>query len=232
MARTVELGTLVTRCLRRADLENQDNPAAAEVKENIHLVYAELYSLLVQSGMSYFDTEAVIITDGGATYDLPDDHLATIGVDYIDSSGRRRELAELMVQERNWFSGYTGAPYSIAWRFNGTNVQLYATPPTGQEYRHVYVPVPADLSEAADDAVLEMATLDGEQFLIWGVSALLKHKVGMDATVDREERELARERVEFWAAQRAVSNGRRRIVIEDVEALSQWIPGDFRFGAW
>lgn len=233
MARTVTLGTLVTRCQRRADLENQDNPSASEWKEMIHLVYAELYELLVQAGMSYFDAEAVIITDGTAVYDLPDDHLASIGVDYVaDTAGRRRQLAELMVPERNWSSGLVGAPEAAAWRFTGTNLTLYPTPPSGQEYRHIYIPVPADLSAAADGTTLEMATLDGEQFIIWAVSALAKHKVGMDSQVDREEREAARERVEFWAAQRALSNGRRRIVLDDFDGLQQWTPGDYRYGWW
>lgn len=233
MARTVTLGTLVTRCQRRADLENQDNPSALEWKEMIHLVYAELYGLLVEAGISLFDTEAVIITDGTADYALPDDHLVTIGVDYVvDSAGTRRQLAELMVQERNYASGLTGAPEAIAWRFVGTSIVLYPTPPTGQTYQHVYVPVPADLSAAADDTLLEMATLDGEQFIIWAVSALAKHKVGMDNRVDREEREAARERVIFWAAQRALHNGRRRIVHEDIDAMGQWLPGDFRYGWW
>lgn len=232
MARTVELGTLVTRCLRRADLENQDNPASAEVKENIHLVYAELYGLLVEAGVSYFDVEAVITTDGSNDYPLPDDHLTTIGVDYVvDFAGRRRQLAELMVQERNWSSGLVGAGEAVAFRLVGEDVILYPTPPTGQTYQHVYVPTPPDLSNAADNTLLQMATLDGEQFVIWAVSALLKHKVGMDSQVDREEREASRERVQFWAAQRSLHNGRRRVVIDDLEQI-EGLPGDFRYGSW
>jgi hypothetical protein len=233
VARTVTLGTLVTRCKRRADLENQDDPSSAMVKEEIHLVYAELYGILVESGSSYFDTEATITTDGTNDYPLPADHLVSVGVDYVvDFAGRRRELAELMVQERNWATGLTGAPSAVAWRFSGTNIILHPTPPAGQTYKHVYVPTPPDLSTADDATLIEMATLDGEQFLIWAVSAVLKHKVGMDNRVDREEREAARERVQFWAAQRALNNGRRRIVIDDVDALSQWMPGDYRYGWW
>ncbi len=233
MARTVTLGALVTRCLRRADLENQDDPSSSMVKEMIHLVYAELYSLLVDAGISFFDTESIILTDGDSVFALPDDHLVTIGVDYVvDASDRRRQLVELMVPERNWTSGQTGASEAVAFRLIGSNLKLYPTPPDNQEYRLIYVPVPDDLSSAADATVIEMATLDGEQFVIWAVSALCKHKVGLDATVDRQEREAARERVLFWAAQRALHNGRRRIVLDDIDALQQWTPGDWRYGGW
>ena len=232
MARTVTLGTLVTRCQRRCDLQNQDSPSTADWKGEIHLGYAELYGELAKPGVNLFDTEAVITTDGTSTYGLPDDHLATVGVDYVvDAQGTRRQLAELEVQERNWASGQTGTE-ALAFRQSAANIVLHPTPPTGQEYRHIYIPSPADLSSAADDTVLEMATLDGEQFLICWVEAVMRRTIGMSGYKEAvEEREAARERLQFWVAQRIFNSGRRRIVMDDIDVLADsWIPGDWRYG--
>jgi hypothetical protein len=231
MARTVTLGTLVTRCQRRADLQNQDSPSTSDWKGEIHLGYAELYGELAKPGVNLFDTEDTITTTGGAIYPLPDDHLVTIGVDYVvDLQGTRRQLAELEVQERNWASGQTGTE-AIAFRATGASVVLYPTPPTGQTYQHVYIPQPADLSAAADATLLEMATLDGENFLIWWVVSVVKETIGQDSRVAREEREAARERLQHWVAQRVFNSGRRRIVMDDIDVLADnWTPGDWCYG--
>lgn len=231
MARTVTLGTLVTRCQRRCDLQNQDSPSTADWKGEIHLAYAELYGMLAAAGVNLFDTEAVITTDGGQDYPLPADHLVTIGVDYvIDFAGRRRQLSELEVQERNWASGQTGTE-AVAYRLSATDVLLYPTPPAGQTYKHIFVPQPADLSAADDSTILEMVTLDGENFLIWAVAAVIKATIGQDSREAREEREAARERVQFWVAQRQLNSGRRRIVMDDIDVLADsWLPGDWRYG--
>lgn len=234
MARTVTLGTLVTRCQRRCDLQNQDSPSTADWKGEIHLGYAELYGELAKPGVNLFDTESVILTDGTAVYPLPAGHLATIGVDYVvDAQGTRRQLVEIEVQERNWGSGLVGGTEAVAFRHSGTNLVLHPKPPTGQEYRLVYVPDCADLSAAADGTVLEMATLDGENFLIWWVTAAVKETIGQDSRVAREEREAARERVQLWVAQRMINSGRRRIVADDFESVTDgYIPGDWRYGGW
>lgn len=232
MSRTVTLGTLVTRCARRCDLQNQDSPSTADWKGEIHLAYAELYGELARPGVNLFDTEAVIATDGGATYALPSGHLATIGVDYVvDAQGTRRQLVELEVQERNWGSGQTGTE-AVAFRQSGSNLILHPLPPTGQEYRHVYIPDPPDLSAAADGTTIEMATLDGENFLIWWVTAVVKGTIGQDAREAREEREAARERVQLWVAQRVFNSGRKRIVMDEFDGEQGWLPGDWRYGGW
>ncbi len=231
MARTVTLGTLVTRCKRRCDLQNQDSPSTADWKGEIHLAYAELYGEVAKPGVSLFDLEADITTTGVAAYDNPDDHLITIGVDYVvDARGTRRQLAELEVQERNWTSGQSGTE-ALAFRPSANGVILYPLPPAGQTYKHVYVPEPPDLSEADDSTEFEMVTLDGENFVIWWVTAVVKETIGQDSRTAREEREAARERVQLWAAQRMLNSGRRRIVMDDIDVLADgYVPGDWRYG--
>lgn len=234
MARTVTLGTLVTRCQRRADLQNQDSPSTSDWKGEIHLAYAELYGELAKPGVGFFDTEEVIMTNGTDVYALPSDHLVTIGVDrVVDAAGRRTQLVELEVQERNWSTGLVGAGEAKAFRLSGSNLIFHPNPLSGQEYRHVYVPQPTDLSAATDGTTIEMATLDGENFLIWSVVAVVKDTIGLDSRVAREEREACRERVQHWVAQRVFTSGRRRIVMDDFETLSDgYMPGDWRYGGW
>ena len=93
MARTVTLGTLVTRCKQRADMEGQSFISDTEWKTLISLQYAELYALLAETGMRYFETEADISTTGGSVYSLPSDHLSTVGIDYLINDAGERQAA-------------------------------------------------------------------------------------------------------------------------------------------
>lgn len=217
MGRTISMGTLVTRCKQRCDLENAGNPSDSEWKSYISQVYAELYSIIAETGMRHFESESNIVTTGVASYALPSDHLSTIGVDYLVNAltDQRERLVELMIQERNILRGISGGSYSRAYSVVGSNVVLFPTPPTGQTYKLIYVAQPSDLSAAADATLLEMATPEGEQFLIWGVAVLVLHKLQRDMTGAIAERERCREAVYNWAVLRALHNPRRRIVEAD-----------------
>lgn len=217
-------------------MENQGLISDSEWKMLISLQYAELYALLAETGMRYFETEESIDTTGGSVYGLPEDHLSTVGVDFLvnASTGERRQLQELMVQERNFFAGVQGAPEARAYALVGTNIVLYPTPPTGQTYKHVYIPQPADLSSAADGATIEMATSDGEAFLIWSVAVLALAKEESDTSLAQAEREAARERVWNWATLRALNTPRRRTVDSGPGLDGTYDPADYwgRGGSW
>lgn len=229
MGRTISLGTLVTRCKQRCDLENAGNPGDPEWKSYISQVYAELFSIIAETGMRHFETESNIVTTGGASYALPSDHLSTIGVDYLvnASTDERRRLVETMIQERNLMRGAPGSSEARSYSIVGTNVVLGPTPPAGQTYKLIYVSQPADLSAAADGTLLEMATPEGEQFLIWGVSVLVLHKLQRDMTGAISERERCRESVYNWAVLRALVNPRRRIVENDPFYESEMDAADY-----
>jgi len=223
------MSELVTRCLTAADLESQTVISSATTKILVDRGYRQLYGELAKPGVGYFDTEATISTTGGATYALPSDHLWTVGVEYlVDSQGRRRPLTKLMRPERALYSGNSGQS-ACAYDVIGTNVVLYPTPPTGQTYYHVYIPQPTDISTAADGTLIEMATLDGEEFLIWTVVFYIRDKLDLDTRVAQAEREAARLRVQDDAQLRAFENMSRRIIQDDIEDLSAYDPGSFRF---
>jgi hypothetical protein len=212
-------------------MENQGHISTSEWKEMLSTAYAELYAILAESGMRYFETEATVTTTGVASYALPAGHLSTVGVDYLvsASTGERRQLEELMAQERNMFTG-AGASWASAYALVGSNLVLYATPPTGQTYYHIYVPQPADLSAAADATSVDVVTPDGEGFLTWAVAVMALAKEESDAGLARAEREAARNRVMEWSALRSLNTPRRRVV---GPCLYQGDPGDYPWrGDW
>ena len=145
-----------------------------------------------------------------------------------------RQLQELMAQERNFFAGVVGAGEARAYALVGSNLVLYPTPPSGQTYKHVYVAQPADLSAAVDGTTLEMATSDGEAFLIWSVTVLALAKEESDTSIAQGEREAARERVWNWAMLRAFNTPRRRIVDSGPGLDGTYDPADYwgRGGSW
>src|SRR4051812_36500841 len=109
MPRLLLMSDIVLRCKRRADLEGQTVIGDPEWKALISEQYGQMYAIVVKSGMRYFESSATIAANGATSYALPSDHDETIGIDRtIDSSGRKVQLAEFMIQERNEWSGQTG----------------------------------------------------------------------------------------------------------------------------
>jgi len=231
MPRTFTVTQLVSRAQKRADMEASDFISDAEWKEYLSSGYAELYSILAASGMRYFEATETITSDGSGSHNLPSDHLSTIGIDRVRSATDRYQLRELMVQERNqWLTG--GASEARAYALVGAKIELYPTPPSGQQYEHIYVPQPQDLSEADDGDSVDVVTPDGEQFLSWYMAVMALAKEESDARLAIRERERARERLEEWSTLRAMNTPRRPVVDEGMGAYQD--PADFwgRGGGW
>lgn len=204
MPRRYTMGALVTRCQQRADLENDGH--VTEWKALISEQYGDLYSIVAASGLRYFETEATITATGAASYAEPDDHLATVGLDHVDSAGTRRPLAEIMVQERHRWIGLTGEAFAFA--LVDDRILLYPKPATGT-YILIYIPQPPDLSSYADATVVDVVTPDGEAFLVWGVTVKALAKSEADVSLAIAEREAARTRLATWAALRSFNQPRR-----------------------
>jgi len=209
--RNVVLSALVTRCQQRADLENDNHITTAEWKGLISEMNGELQLLVAETGMRYFETEATITATGAASYTLPSDHLATIGVAFVlDAAGRRRWLDELMVQERTAVIGQTGEAYF--YELTAQTIILYPKPTSGS-YPHLYIAQPPDLSGAADGTNVDVVTPDGEAFLIWGVAVKALAKSESDVRLAMAERDAARERLRNWAQLRSFNTPRRRVTV-------------------
>src|SRR5512139_854470 len=211
MARKLLMGDLVLRSLRRADLPETGGPfTVPEVKALISEQYGHLYSIVVQAGYRYFEAKETITATGAASYALPDDHDCTIGIDRVlDSAGSTEQLDELMVQERNAYSGSTGDAcyYSVV----GQTIVLFPRPSSGS-YEHLYVPQSPDISALADTADVDLVTSDGEAFLIYGVAVKLLQKTESSTVDAMAERDAAEVRFTRDVGHRAVVNPRRRVV--------------------
>lgn len=224
MANTFLLSNLVLRCQQRCDKEGDASIDALEWKSLISETYAELHAVVVEPGSRYFETEATITADGSASYALPSDHLATVGVDFvIDSAGRRRELDELMVQERNDWGGQIGDAFAFA--LSGSTLVLYPKPTTGT-YKHIYAPQPTDYSAAADATVVDLINVWGLKFLVWGVASIALHKGEASQIRALDERKRAEEQLQYWAANRALNNPKRRTRPRELYLGDD--PSDFR----
>lgn len=211
MARPILMGDLVLRCKRRANMETDDFIKSPEWKALISEQYGHIYANVVKQGMRHFESTQTITADGSTSYALPDDHDQTIGIDRtLDASGRTVQLGELMIQERNAWTGMTGD--AVAYSIVGQTIVFSPRPLTGT-YSHVYVPQSPDISALGDTSTVDVVTADGEAFLINGVAVKAKMKRDEDPMQWVRERDAAEERFIEDVALRALVNPRRRVVL-------------------
>lgn len=220
--RPLLMSDLVTRCQRRADMEVNSPIQIPEWKALISEQYGQIYGLVVKAGYRYFEATQTITANGATSYALPTDHDETIGIDRtLDANGRKIQLSEFMVQERNVWSGQTGD--AVAYSLVAQTIVLFPRPLTGT-YTHVYVPQSPDISALADTSTVDLVTADGEAFLIWGVAVKALAKTESDVRVAMQERDAAMERFAEDVTLRALVNPRRRIV--------QATPSDYTSDDW
>ncbi len=224
MPRTFTLGDLVTRCKRRCNLEDHDLFPDSEWKQMISTAYAELFSEVAATGLRYFETTQTYTVDGSDSYDEPFNHMSTVGMDRIvNASGARRELTEIMSQERNRFAGMTGD--AVAFALIDDQIYFYPKPTSGT-YELVYVQQPPDLAIYEDGDFVDVVTPDGESFLLWAVAVQALAKEDSDTRTAREEREAARARVIDWARMRNLTTSRRQMVDDPGYGFD---PADWRY---
>lgn len=227
MPRRHELGDLVLLAKQRCDLENDENIDTAEWKTMMSMAYSTLAATVSETGLRYFETTFAIVSTGAVSYDEPDDHFMTVGIDrIINAAGQRRTLCEIMAQERAIFAGRTGD--AVAFAHIDDQYFLLPKPPAGHTFELLYVYQPPDFSGEDDDYVVDVVTPDGEAFLLWGVAvmALAKHK--HDARLAIKERDEARQRVFEWSTLKNIHAARRPVVDDLPSVLMD--PGDWGWG--
>jgi hypothetical protein len=221
MPRRFAMSTLVTRCKQRADRENDDHISASEWKTLISEQYGDLFQVVAESGLRYFEYTSTLTATGAAYVSEPADHLSTVRIDYLadgTTTGTRRPLTEIMAQEQPYVSGQTGSEaryYALV----DDRIYLYPTPPTGQSYEIVYIPQAPSLAAYADADTVDLVTADGELFLIWGVAVKALAKSESDVRLALSERDQARQRLLEWATLRAFNQPRRRFVADVDDGL-------------
>lgn len=223
--RSVLLSALVTRCKQRADMENDSHIADSEWKTLISEMVGELHEVVDEAGLRYFETTATITATGASSYALPADHLATIRIARVETSGRRcPPLIEVQVHDNDGaYRGQTGEAQRFA--IVGQTIELYPSPSSGT-YAHVYVPQPVDLSDASDSTAVDVVCPAGEAFVVWGVKVKAADKSETAVQVAMAEREAARERLRTWAMARSFTTPRRQMASAtdelDLADLRSW----------
>ena len=203
------MSDLRTRCQRRVDKENDPQIGTSEWNTLISEQYGELWSIVADSGMRYFETTATFTTTGATSYQEPADHYETVGMwQVVDAQGHRRALEELMSQELDRWAGQTGDAEGYA--LIDDQLWLVPIPPSGQTYVMRYVQQPTDLSAYADASVVDVVTQDGLAFLIWGVAVKALAKSESDVQLALAEREGARGRFTEDVVLRSLTSARRR----------------------
>ena len=226
MAFAVTLGEMVTSCQQLANQPGGEKLDVTEWKSHISTHYGRIHSVVSNTAAWCFKTEATINLSNLA---MPSDHKSTIGVDFVlDSSGRRRELPELMVQERNIFRATTGE--ARAWSFSGTSLELWPTPTSGT-YKHLYVPQPTRYNTSVDATSIDFLTTDGYEAVMWGVTSVALHRSESAQQRALGEAKAALDRLKGWAVQRALTQPKRQI-IRDVDARPWDINGAWNPASW
>jgi hypothetical protein len=228
MSRLREMGTLIERCKRRADKEGDDFISNAEWRALISEVWGtDIFGVAADTGYRYFETRATLTTDGTAYVAEPSNMLSVVRVDYVDGSGRHRELTELTTFEEGLFAGSSGANPACFFTHVDDRFYFYPTPPTGQAYEVLYIPQAPDLSEFANSDCVDLVTMDGEACLYWGAAALALAKAKQDCTLHLQKQELHRTRHMEWCATKAIAQPRRRSVRLDDVDFARWDPAEW-----
>jgi hypothetical protein len=225
MARTYTIAQLITRTRAEADVTGADVFLTdAELQTFLDVAYAELVDLLARASIHQFETSTTITTDGtNDSFAVPADHYKTLAIDYRYATDRYSKVEPLMFEERNDYSlGINGS--ARGYRLVGSNIVFYPKPPSGQVYRHIYIPAPANIS-----AVVTSTAVDGvagwEEYIVVHAAKTIKQKQEDDAAImvlNSKLRDLE-ERINTMAQDR---DAPRRIV--DVNEPS----GDFYHSRW
>ncbi len=226
MPRIYTMETLRTRCQQRCDQENSSFISDAEWNALISEQYGDLWSVVAETGLRYFETSTTITADGSASYDEPTDHYSTIAVTRVmDSAGRECSLTPAGHQQEVNLRGLTGD--AQFWTLVDDQLCLYPRPSSGT-YKWYYLQQPTDLVDYADDDTVDVVTPDGESFLIWGVAVKALAKGEGNVQLALAEREASRERLLVWAANRVISEHRQRFNPE-ADSSYPYDPADWRW---
>jgi hypothetical protein len=226
MARLIALGTLVTRCRRRADKESDQSVSGDEFKGYISEKYGQLRDSVAEADPTFFEDVEDIVATGASSYSMPADLLSVASVDLLVNGaiGSRPSLRLLMGQERVEWASRTGEASCYA--FSGSSIELHPHPTSGT-YRIRYVPQSPDLTDAADNTDVDVLNSAGEAFLIWGVASMACDKGEADIRNKTAQSEAALARCISLVVNRAIHEPRRRVV--ERLPIDQFDPEDWRY---
>jgi hypothetical protein len=213
------MATWRTRAQQLVDLENDDSIADAVWSWFASMVYAELWTEVSTTGRRYFETSTTVTATGADSYDEPEGHMGTVLVTRV-SGDYEYPLRELRPGEEAAYKGTTGE--AAAWALVDDQLYLYPNPSSGT-YKWYYQQQPTDLSSYADGDIVDVVLPAGEAFFLWGIGLLALQRQQKNVQLAMTEKEKARERLQFEAAQRnAREVMQREPDDDDGPAPGQW----------
>lgn len=191
MARTYTVTELIAAVRSRCDTENDPHKTDSEIRHWINVAYGELYDMLVQSGIPYFQSETTITSVAGtASYALPADFQSILSVYYMRDAQTREQLGEILPTQLQMLS--VMGQRAHYYRLNGSNLILHPTPEvSGQSYYVIYVPAPAKF--VANETVDGYAGWEEYVVVVASMSAMVKESNSeMYALLGRERERLGK----------------------------------------
>jgi len=219
----IQMDRLIAICRRRVDMKTNQARTDADFKELISEQYGDLWGVVSENGGRYFETSVTFTADGSEYYTEPVDHLSSVRMARVLSDGREQPLLEVEARDEWRFKGMTGDAYKYT--IVDDSVYLYPRPSSGT-YKLYYIQQATDLSQYADDDVVDVVNAYGLKFLAWGVAVMVHGELEGSATLAIAERDKAHGQLLDWCVNRVLNAPRLR-VIEPAGAEESWNPAGF-----
>lgn len=225
MPGTVNLSTMVTRCRRRADMENTTFVTDAEIQEMVEASLGELIDLLIMySGDSSWmsaRTSGQDTTAGTETYTVYTNNVDMVEADIykvlgveVQFQGKWRRLKRWSHWQNSLLEDISGWNHenAVRYKFNwqptmGSEAQISFEPtPQGvHSFRVIYIPYPADWSDAGFTNFLGYT--GWEEYIICDVAMKMLEKEESDVTHLARRLQIQRDRLQHHAQTMSMGEG-------------------------
>lgn len=198
-------------------------PADADVRQYVNESYADLRDVLIRADQQRFAAiDDISVVAGTAAYDLPANHLRTIGVSVADpqSASGWRALSLIDEQERHiYYSAEVSRRKQDArWLVYAGQLHVWPEPKWSATVRHLYVAAPIDLEiDGSDDAEeIDCVSGLGREYLILGAMI----RCGESEDRDTQQWEARRDRIAIQISVQLRMQRSEPIQVADVYSYS------------
>lgn len=208
MARNITVTNLVLAIRERADQVGSTFVSDAEIIRMISASWGELYMKVVGAYPERYLELKTLTADGTSDYAQDATFLSTVWIaEVVSATGPMRRLRCISAEELPLWLLRTGGRAEVYFVTSGSNaILLLPAPPTGQTYRHAYIPVPVDLASGATEINGEAAW---EQFIVCDVAGKIAQKEESEHRGHFAERDRIGKRIDEEATLREILEPRR-----------------------
>jgi len=208
-------------------MENHNLIQPSEWLDLMTEAYSELFTIVMEAGLSYFEYSVILTMDGSGTLPEPADHFSTVELAWLADgtlTGRRRDLREIQPQERSRRAGLTGS-WPESFIFVDDVIFIYPTVPAGTlfELRYTAQPPTIVLTVGLLTFEVDVVSGDGLSFVIESVAVKALRKSGSDVSAAVQAREEARERCLESFTLRSFNQPRRRVNADQSGGEYSWL---------